>query len=470
MAPEKIPSRPVGRRAVLAAGVSSLAATAGCLANPTDDSSDNNRSGSAAFFSLMDWGIQIGGAHLSFETPVETGEMGHGWDPGADIVPQIAQHDVFLYLHTPEFQWSIDVATELAADDRDVTVVDGMAAIPTSELLPFVHGDEEVLASPDMDEDVDPATTQIAEFEIVHGDEIVAYWHDNHWHGGIPDVPVGKSRQLYFNVIDDEGRVLPTGSDHPFEIFARLAENAPSDPIEIENDGDSVGLSGNDTGQTLLVFEVRSDEEVLFETAADPATITVADPDDVETDAFHDPHVWVDPVHAQAIVEYLADELGERFPDHADTFVDNAATYVDRLASVDQAFEALIDEAELDVAVLVAHDAFQYLEHRYGFELRTPVGVTPDAAESIEDIASLAQTVEEYEIDTILFDPFGAPNPDEDIPQAAKLLLEETNATNAEPLTAAEGTTPTWQENDYGWVEQMEAVNLPSLRKALRAE
>lgn len=469
---DRHPPRTVGRRAVLAAAASGVTAAAGCLASPSGDdgSGADGPSGSAAFFTLKDWTNEIGGEHLSFGTPVETGEMGHGWDPDADIVPQIAQHDVFCYLRTPEFQWSIDVATELEADDRDIALIDGMEAIPSSELLPFVGTDDELLASPDTDVDFDPETTEIVEFEIVSGDEIAAYWHDGHWHGGVPDVPVGESLQLRFNVADDEGHVLPLGSDYPFEVVARFADGAPSDLLAVENRGDAVALEGQETGQTLLVFEVHAGDEVLFGTAEDPATTSVREPDDLETDAFHDPHVWTDPVHAQAMVTYLADELGDHFPDHASTFADNAAAYNERLEAVHRQFEALTDDAELEVAVLVAHDAFQYLEHRYGFELRTPVGVTPDAAESIEDVASLAQTVDEYGIDTILFDPFEAPNPGEDIPQAAALLLEETGATDAEPLSAAEGTTPAWRESGYGWVEQMEEVNLPSLRKALRAE
>lgn len=34
-------------------------------------------------------------------------------------------------------------------------------------------------------------------------------------------------------------------------------------------------------------------------------------------------------------------------------------------------------------------------------------------------------------------------------------------------LSPVEGTIEEWAENDWGWVEQMEEVNIPSLEAAL---
>ena len=455
------------RRNVLAAvGAATLA---GCLSSPFEDDDSRDISGSAAFFALEDWSNHIGGDIISFDSPVSVGEMGHGWDPDADIVPEIAQHDVFIFLGTPEFQWSIDVANELQSDEYDIELIDAMDAIPTGELLPFVSGEGNGRPEPDQDVDFDPNTVTVGEFEIYAGDEVVAWWHDNHWHGGIPDVPLDESLELTVSIEDTDGNVLPLGDDSPFTIEVRLESNAPEDIVAIETGEDTITLSGIDTGQTLLVFELSADGETIFDTEPDPATTTVLEPEDVEIDAFHDPHVWVDPIHATTMVEYIADRLGAHFPDHSTQFETNAADYIEELAAVDEAFDSLADRADLDVAVLVAHDAFQYIEDRYGFELLTPVGVTPDAAESIEDIATLGQAIEEHGIDTILFDPFESSDPNDGLPQAAEILLDDTRATDAKPLTPAEGTTPDWQDAGYGWIEMMTEVNIPSLEAALRA-
>ncbi len=458
------------RSLLVSGGAVATTSLAGCLDGPSSTEEGNEHSGSAAFFTLQDWGNQIAGDQIEFDTPVEVGEMGHGWDPDGDIVPDIAQSDIFLYLQTPEFQWAVDVAEDLGADeDREIALIDAMSAVSESELLSFTGGDE-LLPEPDEDVDFDPATFEVGEFELIHGDEVAAWWHDDHWHGGVPDVPVNESQTLSITVEDTDGNVPPLGEDEVFRIDARLEDGAPDGLVEIATDGQEIEFHGVDTGQTLIVFELIADGEVVFDTTAEPTTLRVDEPEDIEVEAFYDPHIWVDPVHAQSIVKLLAEEFGSVVPDAEETFLENAAEYNEALDRVDQAFEELVSEAELDVAVYVAHDAFQYVEERYGFELETPVGVTPDAAESLEDISKLGQTIEEHEIDTILFDPFEAPNPDEDLPQAATVLLEETRAEEALPLSPAEGTTPAWRDEEYGWVEQMEEINLPSLRKALKAE
>ncbi len=460
------------RRKLLATGAAVTASSAigGCLDSPMDADGDGNHAGSSAFFTLQDWGNQVAGEVMEFDTPVEVGEMGHGWDPDGDIVPEIAQNDVFLYLQTPEFQWAVDVADDFDSDDDlEITLIDAMGAVSESELLSFAGGDE-LLPEPDRDVDFDPSAFEVGEFELIHNDEVAAWWHEDHWHGGVPDVPLDGAQSVSAHVEDTEGNVLPLGEDEQFQVDARLEDGAPDGVVEIDVDGRDIEFRGTETGQTLIVFELRAGDEVVFDTAAEPTTITIDKPEDIEVDTFYDPHIWVDPVHAQSIVELLAEEFATVVPDAEETFRENADGYIENLVDVDQAFEELASDAELDVAVYVAHDAFQYVEQRYGFELQTPVGVTPDAAESLEDISQLAQTIEEHDIDTILFDPFEAPNPDEDVPQAATVLLEETRAEEALPLSPAEGTTPSWEEEGYGWIEQMEEINLPSLRKALKAE
>lgn len=457
---------------MISAGAAATSAWAGCLSSPTNDTDESgNPSGAAAFFTLQDWGNHVAGEALSFDTPVEVGEMGHGWDPPPTITSDVAANDVFLYLDTPEFQWAIDVAGELATEEMSTVAIDGMQAVDHGDLLPFVDDDEDLLPDPDTDVSYDPDELQVGAFDVVYANDVTAWWHDDHWHGGLPDIPVENDRRLFFTVEDTDGNVLPLGSEHQFSIRAELTDAAPTDVIDIDNRGDSVTLAGAEPGTTLVVFILEADGTPIFDTANDPLTVTVAEPEEVEVDAFHDPHIWVDPVHAQSVVDLFAAELGAVFPDHADTFEENAGDYKEELTRIDDAFEQLVADAELDVAVLVAHDAFQYLEQRYGFELQTPVGVTPDAVEGIEDVASLAETIETYEIETILYDPFEAPDPDNDIPRAAQVLIEDTEtAENAAPLTPVEATTPRWRDEGYGWIEQMESINLPSLRAALKAE
>ncbi|OVE84514.1 metal ABC transporter substrate-binding protein [Natronolimnobius baerhuensis] len=469
----------LSRRATLTGGGAlALGALAGCMNEPSGNGTDSDgteteaeHSGYAAFFTLWDWAEHVAGDHMTFTNPVATGEMGHGWEPPVDIQRDIADTDAFIYLDTAEFAWAQDIAAGLEADYDDISVIDVMDGLESS-LLP-IDRDAATDRTPETDHEYDPDSMTVGGFEVYNrqsGEEI-AYWHTDHWHGGLPEVPVEGYAAVEGVFEDDEGRVLPLGDDSPFEFDARVLEGADDDVLEIESQGDHIEFHGLEAGRTRIAFELVADGEVIWDTSEDSMTADVVDElDESDVPEFYDPHVWIDPVLAQDVVETIADGLAEIDPDNADAYADNAAAYIERLEDVDRQFEELAAEAERDVAVLAGHDAFQYLEHRYDFEIHTPVGISPDAAESQSDIAEAIDIVEEHDIETVLYDPFETPNPDEDVPQMVEVLLENTGAENYEPLTPAEGTTAEWTEQEWGWVEQMEAINIPSLRAALGAE
>lgn len=462
----------LSRRSLLQSGAGglALAAVAGCLDDPGAGDGSGDESGYAAFFALWDWAEHVTDDAMAFENPVETGEMGHGWEPPADLQREIAGTNTFIYLDTAEFSWAQDIAADLE-DETDVTVIDGMAGLE-SELLP-VNRETEDDREPASDHEFDVDSLSVTEFEVYDrqtGDEI-AYWHGDHWHGNLPDVPVDGSAGVEAVIEDDEGRVLPIGEDEQFQLDATFPELADEDVVEIESHGDHVEFHGREVGTTRIVFELVGDGDVIWDTSEDNISISVVEElDESEAPDFYDPHVWVDPVLAQDIVETIATELGEVDPENADLYDQNATAYNERLAEVDQQFEELTANADRDVAVFAGHDSYQYIEDRYDFELRTPVGISPDEAESAGDISEMIDVVEEHDIDTILYDPFETPNPDEDIPQMVEVLLENTDADDYAPLSPVEATTEEWNEEGYGWIEQMEEINLPSLRQALGAE
>ena len=230
-------------------------------------------------------------------------------------------------------------------------------------------------------------------------------------------------------------------------------------------------FGGTDTTQVDIAFELVADGDVVWETSGEPTAVSVVE-EVKETDAPEnaDPHVWIDPVIAQDIVQTIAEGLAEADADNAETYEENAATYIEDLQAVDEQFHELTETADRNVAVFAGHDSYQYIERRYGFELHTPTGVSPDDVQSSEDISEMIDLVEEHDIDTILYDPFETQDPGEDVPDMVDVLLEETDATESEPLTPLEGNTEEWDDEGYGWVEQMESVNIPSLERALGSE
>ncbi|MES3161742.1 MAG: metal ABC transporter substrate-binding protein [Halorubrum sp.] len=448
------------------AGVTAALGLAGCtsLASPFDGGSE--RSGYTAFFTIQDWATHVAGDHFEFTNPISVGQMGHGWSPGGDIARDIASTRAFLYLDTPEFSWAQDVARELERDYDDVATYDLLDG-----LGPYLIGfDSGALPAFDRGHDYPPETLRLDEFDIydLRSEEQLGYWHTDHWHGGVPDVPVDTTVPIGIVIEDDQGRVVPLGESERYAVDARVAED--EEPIvDIDAHGRQVEFTGLETGRTAVVFELLENGEVIYDTAAEPAAFGVIEAGESGATEFHDPHVWTDPVLGQRMVGNIRDALVELDPEHAEAYEANHDAYVDRMDTVDAAFEELAADAEREVAVFAGHDSFQYIERRYDFELRTPTGISPDAAESFEDIAGLVDVIEEHDIHTVLYDPFEAPDPETDVPQMVELLMENTDVTNAEMLTPAEGTTPTWADEEWGWVEQMLEINIPSLRTALDA-
>ncbi|WP_114575598.1 metal ABC transporter substrate-binding protein [Saliphagus sp. LR7] len=396
------------RRSVLA-GAGGLAVLAGCLSEPDDGAEsgeERGRSGYAAFFALWDWSEQVGGDAFGFENPVGVGEAGHGWSPDQGLTGEAADTDAFVYLDSPEFAWAQDVASQLEDDYDDVAVIDAMAGLE-SELLPWEDGHDHA--------DHDHGSGDHGEGEDHEGD------HEN-------DNETGDHSQ--------EG-----GDNHSHE---------DGDHDHSQEGDDNHSHEGADDSHSN-----ESDHEEGNHT-------------DGGASARHDPHVWVDPVLAEAMVGTIAEGLAEVDPDNAETYEDNAAEYGERIAGVGEAFEELVASADREVAVLAGHDSFRYVEDRYGFELHTPVSASPEESPSAGEIAGTIEVIEEEGIDTVLYDPFEAP--EGEVPPLAETIVENSPATETAPVTPAAGTTAEWDEEGWGWVEQLEEVTLPSLRQALGVE
>jgi zinc transport system substrate-binding protein len=90
-----------------------------------------------------------------------------------------------------------------------------------------------------------------------------------------------------------------------------------------------------------------------------------------------DQHLWLDPLNAKAMTAAIATALAAADPD-------NAALYRANAAALAQKFDALTTEIAADLApvkdkpFIVFHDAFQYLDARFGLNTVGTITVDPD--------------------------------------------------------------------------------------------
>lgn len=78
-----------------------------------------------------------------------------------------------------------------------------------------------------------------------------------------------------------------------------------------------------------------------------------------------DPHAWLDPTNAAAMVRQIVAALGEVDPDHRADYERNGAALIERLNQLDRQLAAELAPIR-DRPFIVFHDAYQYFERRYG--------------------------------------------------------------------------------------------------------
>jgi len=157
-------------------------------------------------------------------------------------------------------------------------------------------------------------------------------------------------------------------------------------------------------------------------------------------------------------------------PDHADEYEANAAAFNEELQALNDDFQAIVDRGEISELVVGTHDSFQWWNRRYGLDIYSPVGTSPDDAASPRDVEEIENLIAEFDIGHILYD-VGEPA------TLANTLADDTGA-EILPLSPVETQIDgspaiddsVQMESDWGYIEHFRNLNLPSVETALRAE
>ncbi len=184
----------------------------------------------------------------------------------------------------------------------------------------------------------------------------------------------------------------------------------------------------------------------------------------------NDEHWWMDPLSARDGVDNIADGLAEIDPDNEEHYRENAAAFNEELQELHEDFQAIVDRAELTSIVVATHDSYQWWNMRYGIDVYSPVGTSPDDAATPRDVQEIEELIDAEGIEHVLYD-VGEPA------QLAESLAEETGA-DILPLSPVETQidgapnfdTGIRMESDWGYLEHFYEINLPSLERALNAE
>ena len=90
-----------------------------------------------------------------------------------------------------------------------------------------------------------------------------------------------------------------------------------------------------------------------------------------------DGHIWLDPDNARTMVTSLASTLTRHAPAHAARIAANAAALQERIAALEADLGRELEPVR-GRPFIVFHDAYQYLEHRYGLDAAGAITLSPD--------------------------------------------------------------------------------------------
>ncbi|MCX7597528.1 MAG: metal ABC transporter substrate-binding protein, partial [Armatimonadetes bacterium] len=117
-----------------------------------------------------------------------------------------------------------------------------------------------------------------------------------------------------------------------------------------------------------------------------------------------DPHVWLDPDLAAAMVEKMAAAMGETAPAHAAEYAGRASQYAARMRALAEKCARRLAGLPVRKAV-VHHPAFGYLFRRCGIELVGAIEESPGKEPTSAHLASLADKMKRNGIKVIFVEP-----------------------------------------------------------------
>ena len=131
-----------------------------------------------------------------------------------------------------------------------------------------------------------------------------------------------------------------------------------------------------------------------------------------------DPHVWLDPDNAAAMVRRLAADLALRWPEHAARFSANAEAWCTRLA--DLKAECTAELSDLSCRELITfHDGFAYFARAFDLTILAAMEEESGSEASAKELKALTELIRSHGLPAVFVEENGSKS-------AAEILRRET--------------------------------------------
>ena len=120
--------------------------------------------------------------------------------------------------------------------------------------------------------------------------------------------------------------------------------------------------------------------------------------------ADHDPHVWLDPVNAIAMVRRIMIVLGEVDVAHRADYQRNGAALIERLDRLNQRLATELAPVRQQ-PYLVFHDAYQYFEQRYDLDAIGSVTMSAERRPGAKRVADIQARIRDLQVRCVFSEP-----------------------------------------------------------------
>ncbi len=115
-----------------------------------------------------------------------------------------------------------------------------------------------------------------------------------------------------------------------------------------------------------------------------------------------DPHIWLDPINAKAMLNEMAEHLIENDPKNEAKYKSNLAK---ALQEIDKLTIDVMTDLSSSVSSIVFHDAYQYFEERFNVKVLGAFTVNTDVMPGAEQLAEIREIIEHDKIACVFSEP-----------------------------------------------------------------
>jgi zinc transport system substrate-binding protein len=122
----------------------------------------------------------------------------------------------------------------------------------------------------------------------------------------------------------------------------------------------------------------------------------------------NDPHIWLDPLNAQKITQYLIQILSKFDPENSQTYHSNGKKTILRLSDLNIQLETKMSSVS-SKPYIVFHDAYQYFEKRYQLNPIASVTVSSGTSTSVGRLIDIRKKIKIKKVLCIFTEPQFSP-------------------------------------------------------------